>query len=299
MNPKAIIKRILVPIDFSFTSLKALDQAVLLSKNSGASITLLHIVEHLGATTDPLFAASPRIINYESELRKISYDNLQKVADKLKKKGIHNVKTLTVMGRTHLGILETCKKYKSDIVIMGTHGTSGVQKFFMGSNTFRVVSDAVCPVLSVQRKNKTGAYKNILMPFTDRPHSREKVIYSIKMAKIFGSTLHILGVDTEGTRAQKNKIELQAEQIQKIVNKNSIPNTLKVVSAPYESNTVLPYGKKVNADLIIIMGESFKQNIVEYFTGSFAQQVINHSVIPVLSIPPRINPKMVELWQGL
>ncbi|MEP7168842.1 MAG: universal stress protein, partial [Bacteroidota bacterium] len=89
------IKKILVPLDFSFTSLKALDQAVNFAKLTEAEIILLHVAEHIHATTDPFFVVNPGIATYESDIQNMSNESLSKVAEKLKKKGVIKVKTLS------------------------------------------------------------------------------------------------------------------------------------------------------------------------------------------------------------
>ncbi|MEO5572229.1 MAG: universal stress protein [Bacteroidia bacterium] len=299
MNSPLKIKKILIPLDFSASSLKAIDFAVNLSKLTDAEITLLHVLENFYATTDPFYAVIPRFEGYENEIRKISSDRLDKEAEKIKKKGTIKVNILSASGRTHKEIIRISKKIKADIIIMGTHGVSGFREFVMGSNTFSVVRDAPCPVLSVQGKSKAGGFKNILVPFSDRPHSREKVMYAIKMAEIQNAAVHVLGIDSAQTKNHSKKITLEAEQIRDIVERHNLKCRVKVVAALYDQDTVLKYAKKINADLIVVMGDATKQNIVQYFTGSYSQQIINHSTIPVLSIHSEFNPKTVRLWHGI
>ena len=293
------IKKILIPIDFSYTSLKALDHAVTMAKLTKAEIILLHVMENQYASADPFFVANVGIISFEKKLTKISYESLNKLAAKITKKGIENVKVLSVNGRTHSEIIKMSNKYKVDIIIMGTHGVSGFREFVMGSNTFRVVSDALCPVLSVQRKSNAKGFKNILVPFCDRPHSREKVMHAIQMAELFQSKIYVLGIDEEKTTAHKKKIMLEANQIKGIVERHNLVCEIEVVSEAYDAKTVLGYANKINSDLIFVMGDIVKHDITEYFTGSFSQQLINHSAIPILSVHSKVNPKMIELWQGI
>ncbi|MEO8085978.1 MAG: universal stress protein [Bacteroidota bacterium] len=293
------IKKILIPLDFSLTSFKAVDQAVALAKLTKAEIILLHVTEYLNATTDPLFISSLPTETYESEIAKTVNDSLSKVVEKIKKEGIENVSILAVNGRTHKEIIRASKKAKADIIIMGTHGVSGIREFVMGSNTFRVVSDAECPVLSVQRKNKTDGFNNILVPFSDSPHSREKVMYAIKIAQIYGAKLNVLGIDADNTKTHLKKIEAEALQIKGIVEGHGLKSSIKVISGAYNAKTILDYSTKVNADLIVVMGDALRQDLTEYFTGSASQQIINHSPVPVLSVHSKINPAMMELWQAI
>ncbi len=289
------IRRILIPVDFSFTSLKAVDHAISIAKAAKAEIFLLHVIENIHSTTDPMYFSMPREVSLDADLAKISNESLSKVADRIKSKGILKVRSITIFGRTHAQIIKMSRKIKADLIVMGTHGVSGIKEFIMGSNTYRVVSDAECPVLSVQRKNKSGGFKNILVPFTDTAHSRSKVVYAIMMAELFGAKVNVLGFDTGLTKAHTKKIALQANQIKEMVEKHGLTCTVKITGEPYTAKTVLSYVKKAGIDLITVTGNTDKRDITEYFTGSLAQQFINHSELPVLSIHAIFNPKTIDL----
>jgi nucleotide-binding universal stress UspA family protein len=245
--------------------------------------------------TDPFFVSIPKIQTYEKELLEAVNKSLISLSEEIKSKGVGKVKSISLTGSVHEEIIQLSKRIKTDIIIMGTHGVSGFREFVMGSNTFRVVNEALCPVLSVQQKMKATDFKNILLPFRGKPHSREKVDYVIKIAEIFGSTIHVLGVDTDESKSDLNKIELEAEQIKQIVQQHGLKCKIKVESSAYLSDKVLKYSKEVKADLIVIMSDLDKMRISEYIMGPFSQQIVNHSLIPVLSIRPTFNPYTVNL----
>ncbi len=296
------IKKILIPTDFSDNSLKAFDHAILLAKITKAEVVLLHVMEDMMATAHIGNNMSPSLMalqNLEGNVLEYRKEQLNEIIAKLEKENVPKVTPMVVIGRTHREIINALKNTEADIVFMGTHGVSGFREFIMGSNTASVVRDAPCPVLSVQKQPVKSGFKNILVPFSDRPHSREKVMYAIKMAELYGATLHILGIDVENSPEHTKTIELEAAQIKEIIDNHQLQCTVKVMSAAYDFDTALSYAAKVNADLIVEMGDIEKQNIAEYFSGSFSQQIINHSTIPVLSIHSSFNPEMVEQWHGI
>lgn len=292
---KLTIKKILIPLDFSFTSLKALDYAVILAKLSDAEIMLLHVIENIHATSDPFFFTITHSFDYEAALMKLSNENLKQIAEKTIKKGVKKVNIHSTFGRTHQEIIRFSKKIKADMIVVGTHGVSGFREFAMGSNTFRIVHDSKCPVLSIQKVNKAVKFNTILIPFTDHPHSREKVDYALRMAQIYGASLHVLGIDDERTKSHSKKIALEAQQIKSIAEEQNLKCVVKIVQAPYIPKTILGHAAKIKADLIVTIGDEEKQNLLEYFTGSISQQIINHSKIPVMSIHSSFNPKTVDL----
>lgn len=292
------IKNILVPIDFSATSLAALDYAVYMAKLNKATVTLVHTVESLYGNTLPenyYVTAVNNAAVYEKELYEKAKQHLEALAAKTEKKGKIKVVAVAGKGWVKEHILETERKIKADIIVMGTHGVKGFREFIIGSNTFRVINEAKCPVLSVQKTSITPTFKNILMAFRDKPHSREKVNYAIKMAEIYKAKINVLGIDTEGTKAHLKKIQLEADQIQRIIEKRGITCEVKVKSSGYISDKLLRYATKVKADLIVIMADMDKMNISEYFMGPFSQQIVNHSTKPILSIRPAYNPNTINL----
>ncbi len=293
------IRRILVPLDFSDTSLKALDHAIYLAKIADAEITLLHVIENVESITNSDTMIDIGMANYEVQIKNLSQENLIKMAEKIKEKGADKVKTLSVTGRTHKQILDAANNIKADLIIMGTHGVSGFREFVMGSNTYSVVRDAECPVLSVQKDVIIPGFKNILVPFSDRPHSRESVMYAIEVAKLFGAQLHILGIDSDNDATRTRKLTLEAAQIGDIASKYGLKYDMEIVLGLVNSETILKHGEKVNADLIVAVGDANKENFVEYFVGSISQQIVNHSPLPVLSIHSMFNPETIELWHGI
>lgn len=292
------VKNILVPVDFSATSLVALDYAVYMAKLNKATVTLVHTVESLYGNTLPENYYVNAVNNaavYEKELFQKAKEHLETLATKTEKKSKVKIAAVVGTGWVKEHIIETAKKIKADIIVMGTHGVRGFREFIIGSNTFRVINEAQCPVLSVQKPVKTPTFKNILMAFRDKPHSREKVNYAIKMAEIYKAKINVLGIDTEETKPHFRKIELEADQIKRIIEKKGIKCEVKVKSSGYISDKVLRYATKVKADLIVIMADMDKMNISEYFMGPFSQQIVNHSTKPILSIRPAYNPNAIYL----
>ena len=148
------VKKILVPVDFSETSLKALDHAVYMAKASGAVITLIHNTGSMMVNTSPgeYYASSiDRLPDYENEMFERAKTHLQNLAEKIEKKNGIKITAITTSGWVKEEVLATGKKIKADIIVMGTHGTKGFRELIIGSNTFRVINEAKCPVLSIQK----------------------------------------------------------------------------------------------------------------------------------------------------
>jgi nucleotide-binding universal stress UspA family protein len=285
------IKKILVPIDFSGTGEKVLKQASVLSKKTKAAITLINVLEgpigDMGSSKTGVTILNR--VKYEGAVMNWAKENMEVYKKILLKNGASRVDYIIEKGSPYKKILETAKKINADLILMGTHGVSGVREFVVGSNTFRVVSEALCPVLSMQKHTKKAGFKEILLPFRDKAHSREKVDYAISIAKIYGATIHILGISYDKAASAVRKIQLEADQIEKIIAKQEVKCTKEVVTGNYAAKMIFSHAKKKRSDLIVIMSDMDKVSITEYIIGPVVQQIINHSSIPVLSIHPNIN----------
>jgi len=299
MASPLLIQQILVPLDFSNASLNAVDHAVTLAKLSNAAITLIHVTEHFNDSASSLFVPVLQTEMFEKEVWNAVDRSLRDVQEKIVQQGIKTVEVMAVTGRTYKEIVLAAKKRNVDIIVMGTHGVSGFQEFATGSNTYRVINDAPCPVMSVQAKIKATKFKNILVPFSTSPHSREKLMYAIKVAQLYGATLHVLGIDEKSEKVQLNKIGFEALQIKNLADAANIKSKVKTMDGIYNSNTILDYADEIKADLIIIMGDAIKQDVTEYFIGSASQAIINHSKIPVLSIHSKVSKELLKAWQEL
>ena len=289
------IKKILVPVDFSDNSMIALDYACNIAKLAEAQLILVHVIESLPSNNTPFIFTNPAIDSYQAKIVEMCTSQLTEIAANYTAKYGVTVNHASVIGRTHRDIKDFSEKIKADLIVMGTHGTSGLREFVAGSNTFRVVTDATCPVLSIQLNTASVNCNTILVPFRDKPHSREKVDYAIAFAKICGAKILVLGIDTEQDEEHLKRIQLEGNQIFNIVEASGVKCDLKVIAADYRPDLVINYAKENNADLIVAMSDLDKDSIMEYFTGSFAQQLVNHSTIPVLSIQPMFNTDTVDL----
>jgi nucleotide-binding universal stress UspA family protein len=168
---------------------------------------------------------------------------------------------------------------------MGTTGSQGLKKF-IGSNTLRVIRESPSPVISIKGKKHISGCKNILLPLDLTKETREKVSKSIEIASLYGSTIHLVSVITTNDEFIVNKLHRQMKQVHEYISKSGIPCTVEFIQNDDVTKSILSYSKKIKADLIMIMTQ--EENWTDLmFIGSSAQQIINSSDIPVLSIRPR------------
>jgi nucleotide-binding universal stress UspA family protein len=142
------IGSILVPIDFSTPSLKALSYGAALAEQFGARVTLLYVTEPAGL---PDFARAFPLMMENDEIVATCKARLEQVAEKQLANRNLLEKVLVRQGRAYAEITEAAKTLKVDLIVISTHGFSGVSHALLGSVTERVVRHAPCPVLVVRQ----------------------------------------------------------------------------------------------------------------------------------------------------
>ena len=142
------INSILVPIDFSETSAKALRYAIRMAEQFGSKITLLNVVEPV-ATPD--CAYHPLMLETD-KMKESARERLDLLCRKLNLPARMIERTLVRYGTPFAEITAAAKTLKVDLIILTTHGYTGLKHVFMGSTAERVVRHAPCPVLTVREK---------------------------------------------------------------------------------------------------------------------------------------------------
>lgn len=142
------LKKILVPTDFSACSQKALQYAIALAKQFSASLTLLNVVTPV-ADVGELGMGTP--VFPEGEIREYSMSRLAALAKSDIGKQV-SAATEVRVGQPVIEIIEAAREQQIDLIIMGTHGHTGLKHFLLGSVTENVVRHAKCPVLVVRER---------------------------------------------------------------------------------------------------------------------------------------------------
>jgi nucleotide-binding universal stress UspA family protein len=278
-------QKILIPVDFSETAMIAIEHAAFTAQLFKAELVLLHVVEK---HWEKFSVVAPELrVEAPSDLINSIEKRLEETAMDIREKyGVTSV-CITSDGAIYSEIISIAKEHNVDLIVMGTHGTSGIVEFFVGSNAYKVVTESTCPVLTVRAYSNKLGFKNIVLPIDDSSHSRQKVNHAIVMAKQFAAKIHILGLSDTDDEGELKYFEKKLDGISEYLTKCNIPHSRKTVNGGNQAKVSYDYAKSVNADLIVIMTDQ-DENITGRLLGTFAQQVVNHSKIPVLSIQPVI-----------
>ncbi len=270
----------LVPTDFSEVADLALEHAIMIAKTFDNDIALLAIYD-TGNLITSIFSKNAT----EEMVEKSLLTKLEVIKADVKSK--HNIDIKTVVRSTYSiykGIVEAAEELGCDSIVMGTHGASGLKKI-MGSNAQRVISQAEVPVIVVKEKHIGDGYKHIVFPIDLSFETRQKVKWAIHIAQKFNSTIHILSF-REDDEFLGHKINANINNVEQHFNDAGVNYTTYFLSDKSGmAKETINYAENINADLIMIMTQQ-DESLSEIIIGSYAQQIVNNSPMPVMTVTP-------------
>ena len=287
MNNKNV-HRILIPVDFSPAAKCAIDYGAFLANGFRADVLLLHAVEGINRYPRDWFDGDTSGGGKEFIQSKVT-EKLGDIAESITKKyGIY-VQSLLTTGRPSSKIAEAVVERDIDLIVMGAHGLSGFEEFFMGSTAHKVVNMSPCPVITVPENFNSAEIKTVVLPIDDTKHSRQKVSNAIPIAAKCNSVVHILGLMHSSDKSDIAKFNIKINTVEEAAKKAGLKYITKVIKAGNIAMETMKYAQDVKADMLAIMTDH-ESNMTGMFMGAFARQIVNHSNVPVLSIKPIIGP---------
>jgi nucleotide-binding universal stress UspA family protein len=300
------IQNIIVPIDFSKMSVQAIQIAKQLARRFGASIHLAH-ARQLNYGLDCVAPAPPNIpfsfMPYEQNAEQSALKELKRVASET---GVSSAICDVLGGAPPFD--EICRlshKIPAELVVVPTHGRTGLKHVFLGSTAERIVQHSTCPVLvtrgnSPQPKNDSRfTIKKILVPVDFSSCSREGLRYAIPFANEFGAKIFLLHAtylgyiySTESTaiydipglqEAARKNAERKMRDFVRSMNFGAV----KFETAFTEGSPGLDicgFAKDNDVDLIITSTHGFT-GLKHMLMGSVAEQVVRHAPCSVLVVP--------------
>jgi nucleotide-binding universal stress UspA family protein len=297
-KPSTQPRHILVPVDFSPSSLDALQHALVLAQQYDAQLVLLHVLEPIHAHMLTVIDATQR------DAHAAAHGQLSKLADATKKAWPRTGRELRA-GHPVTTIMALAKRMNADLIVMGTHGRTGLKHSLIGSVAERVVRHAPCPVLTVcprsliKRAGKTPpfALKKILVPMDFSNLAKDALPWATSLAARFGGELILIHVVVKfpidyllGRELMNETItplikqaEAGLEHMAQSLGKSTGVNLSGVVrtGTPYE--VICQDAKKLRADLIVLTTHG-KTGLKRVWLGSTAERVVRHAPCPVLVV---------------
>lgn len=274
------IRRVLVPTDFSHISANALRTAIAICKRQLATLTLMHVVEYSHS-----FPPESRgnIGTVLPELVDIANENLGNLAIEVRIQHDLVVNHIVQSGNPCDEICYWANANEIDLIVMGSHGRSQMREFFMGSNAFRVVRHAPCPVMTIPGGNPWIAFKKILFPVRMIPNALEKYEMIRDIIRKNDSSLLVAGVVKREDPVDLIEMGELVDSIERKVSADKVTCLSEVYYCDDVAEQVLTISDVVKPDLIVITA-TLDSTWRQLFPGTYTQQIVNHAEFPVLSI---------------
>src|SRR5688500_8893781 len=227
------MKKILESCEFSKPAITAFRFALDIARKSKGVVHLLNVIE-LPAIHDPLIM--PMVTfekDFMTELKQKTIGEFNKLLTKYKADGA-TVKSDVEFGSPARMIADFARKKGVDVIIMGTHGTSGIREYLIGSNAEKVVRNSKVPVMVMKNYYK-GAMRDIVFPNTLETEKQQELISKVKELQAFlKATVHILYVNTPTNFTADN---ITLERLKQFAKRFIFKNyTLNVYNYPFEES---------------------------------------------------------------
>jgi nucleotide-binding universal stress UspA family protein len=263
--------QIIVPIDFSENSIKALEFALFMADKKNTKITLVHVVEMVydfasqaAVALDSLFIDGERllketIIKYEATGVEMDY----KITD-----GVASITTAKI-----------AKEINASLIVMGTQGASGIKKALIGTTTVNLIREASCPVLVVPAQANIAEIKKITLALEFANHEEKFIDWVIYRSEKWGLGLEILHIQTN----QGFKENLAILGMESYLNKNypGLKASIHTVNASNASEGLDLYMQE-HDNLILVMCHEHRNLWDQIIQKSQSIKMAYHTHIPLL-----------------
>jgi len=266
----------IVPVDFSVDSMKGLEWAVLFSQKKTVNIQLVYVLSNSSNF-------QPSVVEQEHRYAQSQFQKLIKeYSPRLKNDS--KIRYIIKKGKVYREIVNQANSYKNAVVSASTHGASGFEELFIGSNALKIIAATEQPVFTL-RKPIPQDIKKIVLPIKLHRATRQKANIAADLAEIFGAEPHSVAVSTRRNKRDLERLESYTRQVDGFFKARELKSVTKTLVGDSLASLTCNYAEAVNADLIVIMSSGVdKWNVL---LGSFDQQMVNKSSLPVLHIKPK------------
>lgn len=275
------MKKILVPVDFSEHSEFALEVAAMIAKKQKAEILVIHM---MGLSESIVNKDEAREVMEAVYYMKLAQKRFSDFLDKDYLKGlkvtdmIHNYKVFSELN-------DIAQENEIDLIIMGSHGSSGLSEIFVGSNTEKVVRTSEIPVLVIKNRMKNFQFENVVYGCDFDPKGLKAYQKAMKLFSLFNAKVHLLFINLPAERF-RSTAEME-DRVREFLFEADHGNFDNLENVVYRANYsveegIFTYCNKINADIVAVSTHG-RRGLSHFFFGSIGEDIANHSDIPVIT----------------
>ena len=273
------MKNIIVPTDFSDHAEYALKVAASLAKKNNAEILALHMLE----IPNGFMTGSRENLHDEALFfMKRARQQFERFLDKDYLKNI----TVTEVVQQHpdfTHIIDKAHQHDADLIVMGSHGASGLKETFIGSNAEKVVRTSDIPVLVVKEDTKDFRIENFIYACDLKPESKNAFLSALAFGTNLGAKIHLLYVNTPGERFNSTEqIEKKLEDFLGDVKDKTKDVEVHIYNDYYIERGIINLSKKFDK-VLLGLGTHGRSGLAHFFRGSISEDMVNHAKKPVIT----------------
>ena len=274
-------RKILVATDYTELSENAVSTAAAICHKHNAILVLLHVIKNAPAFT-PEEGYNPTL-DYTKEMKTAARSGLRRVGDRIREQYKIPVDEIVSYGEVAKEIVKKIQDTRPDLVIIGTHGSSGFRRFFMGITAYKVIKHTTFPVMTIPGSGDWTTFRKILFPIRLIPDALKKYDHVRPIIQKDNPTLHLLGLRMDSEADKFTEIFELEEELEKRLIEDKVTFDVSFHRCQNYADKILEFSDEKKADLIVIIATIDKTK-GDFFIGPFSQQILNHAKVPVLCI---------------
>ncbi|MCY4729883.1 universal stress protein [Natronomonas gomsonensis] len=285
--------QILFPTDGSDGENRALDHVLDIASSHGSTVHILNVAD---TTRDSLTRIQGEVVDV---LEREGEDLLEEVAERAQERGVETVSTV-VQGEPYRTIVEYADEYDIDLIVMPTHGRSGLQRLLLGSTTERVVRRAEVPVLTIRPDAAAEPhypYRDVLVSTDGSEGATEALSVAADVATEAEAALYVLSAITYQSLGIDVRSDIQTAMLEESAEDIVEEATALAERAGVEEvHGAVEYGSSVHKAILsfleerevdlVVVGTHGRTGFDRYLLGSVAEALVRTSPVPVLTVRP-------------
>ncbi|MEO9569660.1 MAG: universal stress protein [Polaribacter sp.] len=275
------MKKIIVPVDFSKHSEYALKTAALLAEKYNATVYALHMLD-----IQEVSLTESQINQQEKAMFFLKLAE-QRFKDFLVKDYLEGIKIVPIIKhyKVFSEVNAIAKEVDADLIVMGSHGASGLKEFFVGSNTEKVVRYAELPVLVIKNEMVNVDFSDIVVATDFSEESIPAFKKVLKSLAFLNAQKHLLYVNlpNEDFKTTSEMETMAIDFLMKVEGDTSRLINVNYVCDRSIEKGILNFSNAVGADLISVITHG-RRGLSHIFAGSVAEDLTNHSTLPIMTL---------------
>jgi len=285
-----IMKKIIVPTDFSKQASNALDLACEIAHKTDAKIVLMHVIEYSKKQTTFLGSSALNTMGsistgiemddiYFIELYKKRRGQLEEIISDPLYADVDIIDKI-MLGTPYHAIDEEIAESDADLIIMGTTGVNDWAESLIGSTAEKVVRQASCPVITLRKKVKLNDIERIAFA-SDFKEQKPVYMSSIKkIQKLFGSELHLVFINTPSHFRNEREV---IKDLKAFAEANELDDhKIHIYSHQHEEEGIVWFTEDHKMDMVMMVTYG-RSGLSRLFEHSIAEEVVNFSKKPVIT----------------